>query len=218
MVVDGRVDIAVADATRLVVVVVADRATERLPAPAVGDPAELLDVDVDELAGSLALVAPDHLTGRSIEPAQSVEPQAHEHAVHRGRGDAQAIADPCWSELECRAQLGYLGFDGRSCPVRTAVRSTRAIDETVDSLLAEASPPLVARRPRDPHLRCNVRHWPALLDPQAERQSANRRESGVSVHFEPPGVVWLCQQLHTAPGGSPHARTGRVNNVRGHYS
>ncbi|GGV58374.1 hypothetical protein GCM10010245_91500 [Streptomyces spectabilis] len=42
-------------------------------AAAVGDPAEFLDVDVDEFAGPLAFVAADDLPGGPVEEGQAVQ-------------------------------------------------------------------------------------------------------------------------------------------------
>ncbi|GGS74808.1 hypothetical protein GCM10010222_14830 [Streptomyces tanashiensis] len=63
----------------------------RLPAQdlvsaAVGDVADLLDVDVHELAGILAFVAAYDVPGRAVEVGQAGRPVAGQDAVD-GRGD-----------------------------------------------------------------------------------------------------------------------------------
>ena len=52
---------------------------EHAPATAVGDLAELLDVDVDQLAGPVPFVAADHLAGGSIQPGQTSQAVAGQH-------------------------------------------------------------------------------------------------------------------------------------------
>jgi hypothetical protein len=59
---------------------------EVAPAAAVGDVAELLDVDVDEFAWSLALVAAGWLTGDPVDVAESVQATPGQHCMDsRGR-------------------------------------------------------------------------------------------------------------------------------------
>jgi hypothetical protein len=57
-------------------------------AAAVGDAAELLDVEVDQLAGSAAFVAADRLAGGPVAGCQGGQVVPDEDAVGRGRGDA----------------------------------------------------------------------------------------------------------------------------------
>ena len=103
-------------------VVVAERVTEDLPAPTFGDPAELLDVDVDELAWPGSLIAADHPTGWPVHPREAVQSEPDEHTVDGGRRDAQAIADASRAELERRSQLGDLGLEQRRGAMRAAAR------------------------------------------------------------------------------------------------
>src|SRR5205085_2748931 len=63
------------------------------PASAVGDPALLLYVDVDQLTRAFALVAHDH-AGRAIEIAQERDPAATKHPVDRGVGLSERPGDP----------------------------------------------------------------------------------------------------------------------------
>src|SRR5688500_14763623 len=74
-------------------VLLALRSADVTPAAAVGDSAELLDVDVDQVAGALMLVASDRLSGRPVEVAEPVEPAADQDRVH-GRGlHAEPVGD-----------------------------------------------------------------------------------------------------------------------------
>ncbi|KEF03162.1 hypothetical protein ADK78_22055 [Kitasatospora aureofaciens] len=53
---------------------------------AVGNVAELLDVDVDQFVGTRSFVAADDLTGGPVRPAQPVQAVAGQDAVDRRAG------------------------------------------------------------------------------------------------------------------------------------
>ena len=55
------------------------------------DAAELLDVDADQLAGPLALVAVGRLGRR--HPGELAEPDAGQDRLHRGERHAEALGD-----------------------------------------------------------------------------------------------------------------------------
>ena len=61
------------------------------PAAAVTEPADLLDVDVDEFAGAGAFVAADELAGGPVQPGQPVQTVPDEDGVH-GRGGQPVAA------------------------------------------------------------------------------------------------------------------------------
>jgi hypothetical protein len=90
VVVDGRVDVVLADPptpwSRGGAAVDAVAAT-------IGDAAQLLDIQVDQLAGSLSLIAADHPTGRPVHPGQPTQAMADQHAmtVEAGRPTRGAI-------------------------------------------------------------------------------------------------------------------------------
>ena len=60
------------------------RPTNAMPA-AVGDVAELGDVDVDQRAGMVVLVAAQRFAGDPVDVGEPVDPAPHQHRVH-GRG------------------------------------------------------------------------------------------------------------------------------------
>lgn len=71
------------------------------PAAAVGDPADLLDVDVGQLAWALTLLAlgrvpggPDRSAGERAERAQPGQVVAAQHAAHGPGRDTQFGAEP----------------------------------------------------------------------------------------------------------------------------
>ena len=66
-------------------VAVALLAADVAPAAAVGDVAELGDVDVDQRAGMVVLVAAQRFAGDPVDVREPVDPAADQHGVH-GRG------------------------------------------------------------------------------------------------------------------------------------
>lgn len=82
------------------IVVVSDRPPEHLPPAAIGDLAQLLDVDMDEFTGAFSLIAADDSASGAVHPSQAIEAEADQHPVHRRGGHAQAIADSGWAQLE----------------------------------------------------------------------------------------------------------------------
>ena len=70
-VVDGGVDVLVADTGARSGACVSVLAAVRAPAAAITQPAQFLDVEVHELTGPRALVAADHASGRAIHPCQA---------------------------------------------------------------------------------------------------------------------------------------------------
>ena len=70
-----------------------------LVATAVGDPAQLLDVHVDQFAGPVALVAADQLTGGPVQEGQPVQVVADQDAVHGGGAQAQNRAEAAGPSL-----------------------------------------------------------------------------------------------------------------------
>jgi hypothetical protein len=103
------------------------------------DPAEFLDVDVDQFAGMRAFVAPDRF-GR-FERAEPVEPQAAQDAADGGRrepelgGDLLARIALAPQRLHRRAGAGR-GLPGRGMgPRGTVLKTGHAVgQEAVDPL------------------------------------------------------------------------------------
>ena len=78
MIVHRRVDVDIADPG-----VVMAKASVHTPAAAHGDSAELLDIDVDQIAWVFVLVAADQTPRGSIHQLSRFNCLAHEHAMHR---------------------------------------------------------------------------------------------------------------------------------------
>ncbi len=105
-VIDGGVDVAVTDPG---VAAGGGRCRGRgSPAAAVGDPGDLLDVDMDQLAGTVALVAA-HWFGSvarspSIEPAEAL---GVEDRLHRRRRQAELVGDVIGAPTTLAAQTQH---------------------------------------------------------------------------------------------------------------
>jgi hypothetical protein len=74
-------------------------------AAALGDAAQLLDVEVDELAGRRALVAADDPPAWPVQHGQPVQAVAAPEAVHGPGRPANPGGDPGRAELVLAAEL-----------------------------------------------------------------------------------------------------------------
>ncbi|GAA3239633.1 hypothetical protein GCM10020256_60910 [Streptomyces thermocoprophilus] len=102
VVVDGGVHIAVAGTgTRLA----ACLAAQDLVAAAVGDVAELLDVDMHQLAGPVAFVAAYDAAGGPVQVRQAGQAVSGQHPVHGGGHQTEQTRDPCGSPTAQHADL-----------------------------------------------------------------------------------------------------------------
>jgi len=167
------------------------------PAPSLGDAAQLLDVDVDELARAVHLVAADRGPRHLVEV---VEP------FSRGAPAPGAPSTPAGRRCRRCAPAPSPASGAASPPVAQSrpwfwwapLRPRRAILESGWALLPIAAPPDVG--PRDPHGRCRMGHRPAAFDPLAQEQSTLWGQASVTVHPKPPGER-VAEQLHTRLGG-----------------
>ena len=106
-VINGGVDVAVADLFEPFVVVGA--ASMKPPAAAVGNATDLLDVDVDQLAGALALVAVDGLGVRGeVTAIEATAASSIQDALHGGRGEAGLMGDVTGTPTMMPSQLEHL--------------------------------------------------------------------------------------------------------------
>src|SRR5690606_35924381 len=80
-------------------------AADVAPTPAVGDLAELLHIDVDQIAWSIVFVTANRFAGGPVDMGEPVDPTADQNSVH-GRGrHAEALSDLDWSEPLLPAQM-----------------------------------------------------------------------------------------------------------------
>jgi hypothetical protein len=171
---------------------VVDADVDELPARAAGFPlpsvagdavtdgleaAELVDVEVDQLARLLPLVAA-HRLGR-LEGAEPAEAQALQDAAHGGRRDAELESDRLAGPA-----LPPQVPDPRSDPLWSrpvqAMRSRRAVDKPGRSLRAPARHPLPHRLGADPEGRGHgLRGLPLLHYTTHQFGSTTRRQAGI---------------------------------------
>ena len=100
-------------------------APEGAPATTVGDPAELLDVDVDQVAGRCGLVAErlggaDRQAGGLVEIGQQRHPVASQDTADGRSWDAEVVADPVWSPAPAVAELDDASLQSAGALTRRA--------------------------------------------------------------------------------------------------
>src|SRR5688572_28437243 len=104
-------------------ILVALGAADVAPAAAVGDVAQLLDVDVQHRAGGVVLVAADRLAGGPVDVGEPVYPAAHQHRVHRGGGHTHPVGDGHRAQPLLPPQVHDLAHDWLRGAPRAAVRA-----------------------------------------------------------------------------------------------
>jgi len=161
-----------------------DSADEAMPAT-VGDAAEFGDVDVDQRARVVVLVAADRFTGDSIDMGEPVDPAAPQNGVHRRGCDACLAGDLRGPKPMTPPQPHDLLNHGRRRLGRAGPRPRAAIGHTRDTLGVVAIGPLGGRPCRDhEHLRRRGPS-PALIDNQTrEPQPRTRSQNSISVGHE----------------------------------
>jgi hypothetical protein len=133
----------------LLLVVRALLASDEAMAAAVGDVAELGDVDVDQRARVRVLVATDRFTGDSVDMAESVDPAAHQDRVHGRSRDAEPSTDLDWSEPVAPPQPDDLPNHRARRLVRARSRPARSVLHAGNALGPEPRRPLAGGRSRD---------------------------------------------------------------------
>src|SRR5215211_7610177 len=144
---------------------------------------ELFDIDVDQFARMLALVAANRRGG--FERLDAVEAEAPEDAADRSRRDAD-----CSCDLLARPALAAQGFDGRDRGGRRrpveVMGPGGAILQAVHAFGLEARHPLVhgfdgyAERGRDGRRRLSFDHHPPH-----QFGSTMRRQPGILMNVHP---------------------------------
>lgn len=180
------------------------------PAPVAGDAVadtreagELLDVEMDQFARPLALIASDRLLGH--QRGKASEPHSRQPSGHRGAGKAQPDGDllaaqpilPTQASCHCPPEPASLIVSG--------VRAGRAVLKARRPLGPPAGEPLAGRPFADPEAGRHFGDWPAFLDdPPNHLGSTKRRRSRILVRVVHPRALWsvVSQQ---PPSGS-HGR------------
>ena len=215
VVVDGGMHIVVAGPAAPVAGAVLGRVAAVDAVAATGaQAAELLDVEVDQLARVGALVAADHCPARAIQDSQTVELVADQDTVDGGGRPPNPRRDTGWAELMGLPQPADLGLHRRRDLVRMAVGAAWPVDEPARASLPVAGPPAVGTGTGDAHLGSDVSGGTASGDALAQDQPSRRGQAGVSVGHWDLRVVRM-------PWTAPHLRPevpSPVNNPRGQYS
>jgi hypothetical protein len=81
-----------AGAVGLAVAATGGPAQEPVATPS-GDVAQLLDIDVDQLAGTLMLIAADRLAADPVQLGQATDAAADQHGMHRGGSQPDLRSD-----------------------------------------------------------------------------------------------------------------------------
>jgi hypothetical protein len=177
------------------------------PSMGVGDPAELLDVDMEQLARALADIA-DRDTRGAVAIAQAGQAVAAEDVADRRArtaGDRRQAVRPEAELVTGRQDRRHLLL-GQTA--RRTVGSRAPILEAGQSLGLIAPDPLGGRLPAHPGHRGRMGDRPALqLDPFHEQPPAKHRQLRPTMHLR--ALPWFWSQTPQIP------RTGLspVNNV-----
>ena len=150
-VVDRREDVLPAGATR--------RGRERSPVtrwPGSDDTPQFLDVDVDELAGTLALVADDLLRGCSASAA----------SARGGAGSRARSRPPARAPSRAGAGRGAVPPAPAGPPVQRSPASASASDAAATGAISET---LAAPRPRPTHFEAVCREQPTTQRRRRDR-------------------------------------------------
>jgi hypothetical protein len=156
-------------------------ASEAVAGP--GDPAELLDVDVDELAGAAALVAVGRL--RRLQPREPPQPRSPEERADRRERHLQRLRDLGRGQTQS-SQHEHEASPSLRRPVRDPLWRRGTIREPGLALGPPACEPLGGGARTHAGCRGRLGVRPALrFDPLDEQPAAARAGPGVTVNNLP---------------------------------
>jgi len=215
VVVDGAVEVGVADAGSAPGPG-GGRGPAQDPVAAAGrDLAQLLDVNVDQLAGPGTFVAADRRGGGSVHVREPVEVITDQHPVDRRGRDAEVDREAVGADLVGAATPADLDLGRFGDPQGRLAGSAGAVMETVGAEFQVAVPPLRRAPARDPHRRGHVRDRGAGLDPATQQQSTLRGQRGVTVtHEDLREAVLASTPAHLHPEVFALVDPYRATNVR----
>ncbi len=200
-------------------------AADEAPAAAVGDVAELLDIDVDQRPGMVVLVAADRFTGGPVDMGQPVEPAPDQDLVHRRGGDPGTgrRAGPGRGACATAARTPAAPPAPASGPAAGAGRLDRSAIGSPGGI--PVGPPL-HRRPRHLEPGGDLADRPALVDDQLGDLQPGRGVSA-ALAWDTEDLLFVertFEQFHSTAGGPPRAhQSDRVvttdsTNLSGQYS
>ena len=157
--------------------------------------AESFDVEMEQFAGSVVLVAANG--GGGFEIAETVESGATEEAADGGRRYADGSGDAA-----ARPTLSAQGDDGLRGAPRAMTGTRRAIVETGFAFAAVAGEPTPGGALGDPAGRRGSRRGLPSEDASNQKGSTFRRQSGIlmDVHSVSPGSLLFDNSSFPGPG------------------
>ncbi|MBE1494225.1 hypothetical protein H4696_001325 [Amycolatopsis lexingtonensis] len=196
------------------------------PAAAVGDVAELGDIDMDQRSGMVVFVAAQRFAGDPVDVGEPVDPATHQYRVQRGCRQAEPAGDLDRAQPVTPPQPHDRPHHRPRSAGRAAVGTAAAISHPGYTFDAVTIGPLRGRLRRDhEHFRCGG-VGPALLDDQAgESESGAWGQGGVRVGHE--GLRWVKRFLDSSTSqpeaftclcDRPPVVTSTRDNVPGHHT
>jgi hypothetical protein len=184
-------------------------AAQGAPAAAGADPADLLDVDVQQLPGPVALVPPDGSSAGTVHPGQPVQTVAAQHGVDGAGGEPDQGGDAGRPELAVDPQPQHGFLDLRRGSAGQGVRGAAAVVQPARDFGVPAGEPLVAGGGGAAQLLDHVRDRPALLeDPPHQSRAAVGRQTGISVRQEDLRAVVASATTDSPAGGDARQHAG----------
>jgi hypothetical protein len=180
------------------------------------DPSELLRIEMQQASHPVVLVA-HHRRWRSIQGAQSFQSGRSDDACNRCAAAAYMVCD--LSAGQPRSAKFHYSSSRTRTGTAGAVWPRRAVIQSLESCLSEASQPLPSRTRTDANCVTRFIHRPAVREHSIDQQGSTlRRESSIlmNVHL---GLLRLSvcshSQIHRSrPGGQLLS----LNNVLRHHS
>src|SRR5690606_3540480 len=186
-------------------------AAVRAPATPVGDPADLLDVHVHQLAGTVAFIAhrgglagADHLAADRVELTQVGQSVAAQDPRHGPRTDAEFGPEPVRPTTFPLPQGHDLVGELAAGAGRATMRARGTLAKPLLALAAIPVDPARGALARDTHLLGHVRDRAPLPEyPIDNDAAAVQGQPGITVGHENLRSEWVLDS-HTPTGGSPH--------------
>jgi len=164
--------------------------SEHAVSTTVGHPTQLLDVDVQQLAGSLADVA-HGCAAQSIGMRQAADALPAQDAVHRRARVTQQRSEAVGADPQPTAQAQNAAHVAIGQRARPAHRSCRTVLESGQALGAIAAQPLVGGGATDAHGLGRDGRCPAFnQDPLDQQPPSEGRQLGGTMEHESPPSVW----------------------------
>ncbi len=191
------------------------------PAATVGDPTDLLDIDVDQLAkrggfipDRCLLRGANHVTGQRVTLGQIQHLVAAQDPADRARRHTELVGEAIRPDPQHPRRLNHLPLNISRGTRRTAVRSRRPIRQASILLSVEARNPAMRSLTRDPHRLGDMSNGhPLNTDPSNRQTTSMNREMGITVTHE--DLQWELTAVTTPLGGlhpikNRRRRLGRV--------